>query len=167
MTKGREVPALPTLPSFTFESGVTVRLRKVSPFLMNEIRRGMPPPPPPKNEVDYGDGPVWEENPTDPEYQQQLKEHEAEVSMEILRTAIEFSVEFEISDEQIEEEVARLRERMHKRKRPIELSESDPRVAYILYVCGPGDEELGKLAKAIFRISQPTEEAIAEQVATF
>jgi hypothetical protein len=67
MTKGRIVKM--TGEPLELSSGVTVHVRKVSPYTMNAARQSVPKPAPPLATVNYGDGKTREEpNEADPAY---------------------------------------------------------------------------------------------------
>lgn len=170
-TGGREVPELPT---FTFkDTGITVRLRKLSPFMGDQLgkalRKEKPAPEPPVNEVDYGDGKITKEpNPADPAYQQALTEYEYWVSFEAgqrsIRAVIEYGVD--LDPDQIDmEAVTRVRAMMAVIGASIE--EMSDREVYIKYVCVGTQEDLNELLEAATRRSQPTEAAIADNVTAF
>lgn len=165
MTKGREVPEL---PEFRFESGYSVHIQKVSPFLATEVARAFPPPPPPKNEVDYGDGPVFEENPDDPDYQEALKAHQATLAEKIGRIALKRGLVINLTDDEIQALLTKTQTEI-KEEEGIEIifEEKNPRIAYLLYICGPNAHEMQALTNKIFGLSQPTEAAIADAEATF
>lgn len=151
---------------FTFkDTGETVFLKKISPLLINEVRKASPPPKPPKNEVDYGDGKkVWEENASDPDYQAALKAYELEVQERILKLVIRRGVLVEMNEERmarVEELRAEMREDLG-----MEL-DSDPKYVFVAYCAVGSGEDLQELAESVFRRSQPTEGAIQEAVETF
>lgn len=162
MTNGRHVPTGPNPNEFMFESGKKVRLKKVPQYLINDVERSVPMPEIPRS------GPLNEENEADPDYLQAVEARKLEVGKEVMELAIDEGIDFDISDEQIEEELERFKEKMQKRKRPIQIEESlSMKTTYLLYICAASQQELQALCKRIFRVSQPTEEAITESVTSF
>jgi len=172
MTKGRTVPSLPT---HTFkDSGITVSLRKLSPFtgdlIGRSLRKERPAPEPPVNLVQYGDGmPVQEKNTADPAYLQAMQEYDVWIAAEAGRRLMNLVIEeaIVIKPEDIDaDEVKRVRASMAKIGAPID-AENDDREVYIRYVCIATQEDLEELIAAATRRSQPTEAAIAENVLAF
>lgn len=170
-TAGREVPALPT---FTFkDTGITVRLRKLSPYMGDQIgkavRREKPAPEVPQNPVDYGDGKTaMEPNPADPDYQQALAEYEQWIAFEsgqrLLRLVVEHAVD--VSDEEIDQ-AAVAEKRAIMASIGASIDEFSDRDVYIKYVCVGTQEDMEDLMAAATRRSQPTEAAIADNVTAF
>jgi len=172
MTKGRTVPPLPT---FTFkDTGITVGLRKLSPYVGDQIgkaiRKERPAPKPPLNEVDYGDGKkVSEENTADASYQRALAEYEQWVAFEAgqrtIRAVLDYAIALD-TDQVDADAVAQARAMMAAIGAPLDDDISD-RDVYIKYVCLGTQEDLSDLLEAATRRSQPTEAAIAENVTAF
>lgn len=155
----RQVP----FKEHTLSTGITVKLYRVPPFLINEVRRSMPPPPPPLNEVDYGDGKkVFEPNPADPKYAEDLKRHADDVQTELNNLLIERGVEVEVDKEALTE----VRDWMKKRGKALPDNESD-KLAFLKYVCLGTPDDINSIINLILNSSQPTPEAIQEEVATF
>lgn len=170
MTKGRTPPAL---PSYTFkDSGITVQLRKLSPFMGDQVGRALrkerEAPNPPVNMVQYGDGkPTAEPNLADPAYQRELEEYETWVAQEAGKRMMDLVIRAAIViDDVDEDEVARVREVMEAVGAPIDPDMSD-REVYIRFVCVGTQDDLEDLMAAATRRSQPTEAAIRENVAAF
>lgn len=170
MTKGRTPPPLPT---FTFQdSGITVSIRKLSPFMGEQIGRSLkkehPAPKPPINEVSYGDGkPVQEENLADPDYLLAMQIYEQEMAHEAGQRMMDLVIEAAVVIDQVDlVEVARIRAVMAAIGAPIEDEMSD-REVYIRFVCIGTQDDLEELMAAATRRSQPTEAAIAENVTAF
>jgi hypothetical protein len=170
MTKGRTPPALPT---YTFkDTGITVKLRKLSPFMGDQIgrtlRKEREAPQAPVNMVQYGDGkPIAEPNLADPAYQRELANYENWVAAEAGKRMMELIIRAAIVIEDVDEdEVARVREVMEAVGAPIDPEMSD-REVYIRFVCVGTQDDLEDLMGAATRRSQPTEAAIAENVAAF
>jgi hypothetical protein len=149
------------LTSFVFkDTGVTVPIRKVSPYLVMDLQRAFPPPEPPLNEVDYGDGKkVMEPNEASPAYQRELVKYNTALQERLQILLIKRGVAIELSDAQ-KAEVVELREFM-KNELQIDL-DPDDKVVYITRIAMGTDGDLTDLINAIMRRSQPTEEAVSE-----
>lgn len=158
MQNGRIPPAL---PEFTFAgSGITVKLRRVSPFLLGDVAKSLVAPKPPLNTVDYGNGPVQEANEADPTYLVALEDHRKEVGVRNMKALIRLGVECEVDDDAVQELRATMRDL------GVELDPDDKWV-YIVNIAITHEDELIQLRDAILRKSQPTEEAVQEQLADF
>lgn len=86
------------LTYFTFkDSGKTVKIRKVSPYLWADIDATIPMPAAPEQEVDYGEprGRVMEKNLSDPAYQAALASRAVEVSQAWRKGLIKWGVVLE------------------------------------------------------------------------
>lgn len=175
--KGREVPPLPT---HTFQdSGITVRLRKLSPMtsqrLSEAVRREYPPPEPPTYEVEYGDTQVREINDADPTYLARYarwQETTAKVFNErLLKLVCLDAIEIEL-DADAQAEITR-------KKRSLAVVgvawEDDPdlsvdenaRLFYVQHCCLASPDDMRELYAAVTARSQPTEAAVAAHVETF
>lgn len=170
MTKGRTPPPLPT---FTFpDSGITVSVRKLSPFMGEQIGRSLrkehPAPKPPINIVMYGDGkPVQEENLADPDYLAAMQQYEQEQAHEAGQRMMNLVIQAAVVLDDVDTaEVARIRAVMAAVGAPID-DEMDDREVYIRFVCIGTQDDLEDLMEAATRRSQPTEAAIAENVTAF
>lgn len=150
--------------TYTFLSGVTLHLKPVSPYLLQELRSAFTKPLPPQQEIDYGESKRVESNPLDPDYILALAEYESRVqdagAMEMIRRGVV------LDDDEVNSTVSQLRDEWRNRYQS-ELSESDDRLAYLKYVCFGGSSDLLGLLQAIRRLSHPSEAAIAETTATF
>ena len=178
--KGRAVPALPT---HTFrDSGITVRLHKLSPMtsqeIMLQVKREMraTEPQPPIAEVDYGSGKILEPHKGHPVYQEKLKEWEAAVNREanerLFHLACLVGVELELDNAALEA--------IEKRKRYLklvaklewldnpDLSEAENnQIFYITHIACASPEDLQEFYQAIAMRSQPTEAAIEQYKSEF
>lgn len=174
--------------TFTFECGVTVELRRVSVLELREFEAQVERPEPPMQEVDYGNGPVMEPNPSHPDYIAALAKQRAEaseVAMDfILWKGIKCDVDAEVLAQEradsamfgIElrgmsgvtvEAAMALAARNGKELDETRLQQMDDKLAYIKYVLIGDDREIVRLQRAILSRSQPTEEAIAEATEGF
>lgn len=159
MQRNGRIP--PELPEFTFVgSDITVRLRKVSPFLLGEVAKSVPKPMPPLNTVDYGNGPTQEPNEADPGYLQALEEYKQEVGNRNLRALIHLGVECEVDAAAVQA----LRTQMATFG--VDLDPDDKWV-YIVNIAITDTDEIVELRDAILRKSQPTEGAVQESLAAF
>lgn len=178
--KGRAVPALPT---HTFQdSGITVRLHKLSPMTSQEIiaavRRELADtrPEAPRFEVDYGRGKIEEPNEAHPVYQRLLKEWEASVSKlaneRLFKLACLDAVELTIDDA--------IREQIRRKKRLMKIAarldwQDDPdlepdendQLFYITHIACASPDDVQEFYQAIALRSQPTEAAIEQHKQSF
>jgi len=175
--KGRAVPAL---PSHTFQdTGITVRLRKLSPMTaqrLNEaIRKELPPPSPPTYEVEYGDTKVHEINDADPTYLARLGRWEQDAARlfneRMLKLVCLDAVEVTIGKAELAE--------IERKKRNLSRSgivwEDDPaldddenlRYFYVQHICFGSGEDMKELYAAVNMRSQPTEAAVQSHIETF
>lgn len=154
------------LETFTFNSGKTCRIKRVSPMLSVDVQRGMEKqkPKPPVNRVNYGTDaePIWkdEANPADPDYIDQLAEFEQKKQLTFNRLLVERGVMIEID----QEELAQLRADMVALG--VELEEGSDKYIYVTRVCVDGDD-WPKLIRAILGQSQPSQEAVGAAQDTF
>ena len=140
------------------DTGITVKIRKVSPMVSAEVARAMPDPEPPLQEVDYGEpkGKVFEKNYADPSYQVILAEHKQKIFEKLQRTMILRAVEVEGED--WKEEVAEYRAFMQDAG--VEVKEPNDLIVYIMHICVGTKEDLEDLIEAITSRSQPTEKEV-------
>lgn len=150
--------------------GVALHIRKVSPLLMNKILEAVRrewadrKPRVPVQLVDFGNGPVPQENPLDSTYQEALLEWENEVaqeaSMRFLDVAITSSVDVEVDRARLQE----LRQAMEAAGMP--LLESD-KVAFIKYLVLTENGDVQRLMSVFSRKAKPTPEAVQAHKDTF
>lgn len=152
----------PELIPFTFSNGVEAWLRKVPPLLLNKLKQANKPPKPPLEEVDMGNGPVWQPNPQAASHLQAMDEYNETIGMKIVEFLVQRGVK--LKDAINLDELNEIRAVMREEGATLP---ADDHVAYILYVCVGDEQELSALRDAILRRTIPTEEAIAEKVATF
>lgn len=155
----------PPLPEYTFpDSGYTVRLRKVSPMLRDDLemdlRRKHPAPTPPVITTELG----TEENPADPAYQAALLtwngEHYERLGEAWFRALVDLGVECEIDDEA----VARVRAWAAARDLPLD---ADDKYVFVRYCCVTTQEAIREFRDAASRRSTPTREVVDEHKAMF
>lgn len=154
------------MQTFTFGTGRTCKIKKISAMLAQDVRRSMEKrkPKPPMQRVNYGDEqePVWSEepNPADPEYQRAMEAHERAIGEKAMRLCLELGTVIEIDAEAMRayREVLATEE--------IEPEEASEKYLFITRICATGDD-LTNLIAAIYGQSQPTEEAVDAAKATF
>lgn len=148
---------------FTFSTGKTVGIRRVSPLLAYALRRQFPPPKPPMQEVEHAAGGGRQEpNPSHPDHLEALAAHQELVNHKTQDLMIEGGVEVEVDQEALAQ--ARALMEMSGAVLPTEISE---KVAYIKYCLVGSAEDIAGIIRAVQGISQPTEEAVANHTATF
>lgn len=155
------------LTDFTFpDTGITVKIRKVSPMLAADVSASMPEPLPPTQEVDYDDqrGKVMEPNYGDPGYTAALAEHNKKVFQALQKVMIHRGVIIEGDDWKAD--VKEYRDFiLETTGKP--LDEPDDMLVYVLRVCVGSQEDMTDLLNAITKRSQPTQEAIEQAKRSF
>lgn len=178
--RGRGVPELP-LHTFK-DSGITVRLHKLSPMTSEEImaqcRRELADsePQPPIVEVDYGQGKIKQAHKGDPVYAELLKDWGARVNKlandRLFKLATLDAVELTIGEHE--------RALIVRKKRFMKIAahvewEDDPdltpeeneRYFYVRHVACGSAEDIQEFYAAIATRSQPTEAAVEGYKETF
>lgn len=157
--------AVPPIPEYTFQdTGITVRLRKLSPLLRDDIdtdlRRRFPQPVPPIVETELGK----EENAADPDYRERLArwsiEHVERLGEEWFRAIVELAIECEVDTEAVE------KVRAYAKRRGLRLDDDDKYV-FVRHVCIATKEDIADLRETVTRRSLPTQEAVDAHKATF
>lgn len=155
------------LTDFTFkDTGITVKIQKVSPMLAMDIDAAIPRPEPPLNEVDYGEGrgKVQEPNLQDPAYLKALDERTSQVGLAVIKATILRGVVVEADGWQAK--VSDYRQFIQETTgKP--LQEQSDLYVYITRLCVGTDEDLTDLVNAITKRSQPTQEEIERSKASF
>lgn len=151
---------------FTFpDTGIRVKINKVSPFVLQDVEESIPEPAPPEQEVDYGPprGKVRERNFADPAYALLLNEHRRQVLQAYRRAVILRGVE--PCDPKWKEQVEEYREfiRQQTGKAPTEVD----LVVYVLRICVGTMADLNDLLEVITSRSMPTPEAVAAAKESF
>ena len=159
------------LTPYTFkDTGISVKIRKVSPMLIMEVQKAFPSPKPPMQEVVYGDPgepgarTVEEPNEAHPDYLVAIDEYNLELEAKVRHLMFKRGVIINL-DEVQKQEVKELRAEW-KEMFGVDLSGSDKYV-YISYIAIGTDADMEELQEVIMRRSQPTEAAIAESKAGF
>lgn len=152
-------------PTFTFSSGLTVGIKRVSPLLMLALRRENPEPTPPMQEVTYGDDKkVLEANPADPKYIADLKAYEQAMEEKYRRLIILRGVNYVLNEDQ-KNEVRELRN-FWLESYGKTLSGSDFEV-FIAYLAIQSDSDFTNLFNAVTSRSQPTEAVVSDHLDNF
>lgn len=155
------------LTDYTFrDTGITVKIRKISPMLAADVAAAMPEPLPPEQEVDYGEpkGVVMERNYSDPDYQAAKAEHQKKVFAALQRVMILRAIHVE--GDEWKKEVTEYREFIEKHT-GVPLEEKEDLVVYVMRVCVGSEDDLIELLGAITGRSQPTPEAIEAAKTSF
>lgn len=189
--KGRKVPELPT---FTFpDSGYSVRVRKIGPWTLDQIRLGLQkvrqPPPIPMIQVpdkydDAGEEIGWRNEPheSDPAYKQALQEYETWLNLTSGYRLLDIVMSscIVVDKEDIDpEEVAAFRRGLllagpqpsenevaaSEHRRVVEAM-SDEEI-FVRCACMSTGNDTEALQSFVISRSMPTQEAIQEQVDTF
>lgn len=154
--------------TFTFSTGITVKTRKVSPFLLVDLTKTMAPPKPkpPRQEIKLADGSSrLEENIAHPDYLDALEEYDTKVNELQTRILLRRGIEVDLSAEDIQA-VNKLRQEIVN-DFGAELVEKDNVIAYIKYICVGDGDDIQKLINHLTDKSQPTEEAVQVAVDSF
>ena len=165
------MPSQNELTPHTFkDTGITVMIRKVSPLLIMDIQKEMPPPKPPMQEVVYGnpDDPgakrVQEPNEAHPDYLAAIDKYNLDLEEKIRRFMVKRGVIFTLTPEQ-KEEIKELREDW-KEEFDKDISMPD-KLLYISYIAIGTDSDMEELMDVIMRRSQPTEAVMSDVKASF
>lgn len=156
------------------DTGVKLPVRKVAAGLIEavekQLRLDMPAPQPPKQQVDYGNGPVWEENLAHPDYHAALDEWKGKFNQELTARTKKLLLKrgvlpyLSLTHEQ-EEQIAELRAEMLE-DYGVTL-ESDDKWVFVNHIALGTVEDLTDLVNAVIRRSVVTEEATQEAISKF
>lgn len=151
-----------TLTEHTFDSGITVKIAKVSPQLIDDIKVANPPPPPPMVEVPTfdGTGKKLEPNPHDPDYIEAVARHELELDARTYRLYIKRGVITEIDKDALEE----LRADLEAAGIPRDKQEPDDHILYVTRIVISTTEDRNDLNYLLTRRNRPTAQAIKEHL---
>ena len=155
------------LTDFTFkDTGITVKIKKVSPMVVDDVRASIPEPLPPEQEVDYGEprGKVMERNYSDPNYALELEAHNKKVAALVQKVIVNRAVILE--GDEWRKEVQDYRDFILS-STGYPLAETDDVLVYILRVCVGSKEDMSDLIDAIIKRSQPTQEAVEQAKRSF
>lgn len=146
-------------------SGVRVRVKKVSPLLLDEVRRQSPPPIPPMVEVDYGEGMVQEANPADPAYMAVLDAHNIDLSTRFISVLLARGVDPVDSDDEVRRQVEQLRRDMQDAG--MDLPDWSDKMIFLKFIAFLDKNDIQVLLQEIQGMSQPTEEAVQATMESF
>lgn len=145
------------------DTGVELLIKKVSPFILTEIRRKNPAPTPPIVTVNYGTETEpdtrEEENPNDPAYIASLREYGVKIQTIVQSIILELGVVITLTDE-MKEELRETRE-INKRATGHDLEEKNDKLAYILYCALGTPNDVTELVEAITSRSVPQAEGVS------
>jgi len=150
-----------TLP----DSGITLRIDRVPPFLLSDIRSDIlerfPKPKPPVYKVKMGldDSEAETENRADPDYQAELQQHRIAQGRAFIEALVEVSTECDID----EAKVNRIRAWAGEKN---SLPKSDV-VLYVTRVALETAADVEFFKHAVQGLSQPTEKGIEQALNTF
>ena len=151
--------------TFTFSSGITVGVRRVSPFLVREVERIYPAPEPPTQTVELDGETKIEANPSDPDYLVRLFEHRSMVMEKKMDYLVRHGVV--LADENAAREALTQVRAQWLAEFGQELPQGDFLMDYLRYVCiGTGDD-LNDLVHAITERSAPTESGVTAAAKSF
>lgn len=158
---------------FTFSTGITARIGKVSPLLIADIERALrrqwanDEPQPPTESVDMGAGPVDLPNPHDPDYLAAKAEFDQRVDTEVSRRwdemIIRRAVEIEVDEQALNAVAADYAAVMGE---PLPLT-GDRKVDYVRRVAIGSWQDIAELRRIVTQRSIPTREAVQAHAATF
>jgi hypothetical protein len=164
-TNGRAVRT--ALPSFTFpDSGITVRLRRISPDTQARIAQALskewdatnPRPQPPLQHVETLDGESDVPNPEEPEYAKALHQWLTMFNIEVGRRLFELAMNMLVVDVDTVA-VQQLRDEMAAIGAPFD-DDADDREIYIKQVCISSVLDSAALVAYVQGASAPTKDAI-------
>lgn len=158
---------------FTFSTGITAQVGKVSPTLIADIERAIrqqwadKEPRPPVEQVDMGAGPVELPNPHDPDYLAAKAEFDRELDMEVTRRwddiIIRRAVQLAVDEEALNAVAADYAAVMGE---PLPLT-GDRKVDYVRRVAIGSWQDIAELRRIVTQRSIPTREAVQAHAATF
>jgi hypothetical protein len=148
----------------TLSTGITVGIRRISPYTFDALRRAFPAPEPPTQPMDYGDGDLRQEpNPAHPAHLARLEQHQALLNEKSQQLMLSMGVELDL-DEAALGLLSVLRTGL--KAIGVEI-DADNHMAYLKHVAIKTGEDLTRIANAITSKSQPTEEAVQDHLETF
>lgn len=151
-------------PHLIRDTEITINIRKVSPFLLNEVSEQFPAPLAPIVTVTIGDEKREERNEADPTYQEALKAHRRLLLQKTQELIVERGVVLTLTPEQ-KAEVKELRSQFLAMTGN-ELQGSDKAI-YLMKIAIGTEEDLQELVEAITRRSHPTEQEMAKASDSF
>lgn len=179
--KGRVAPPLPT---YTFDTGITVQVRKIGIMTQQAVMQaiadewaqaGDGEPAPPTHRVNYGtdDEPDYKDEPNaaDPDYQTRLAAWNQRYQLEVqdrIFTLAALEAEFEVD----EAALARKRRGLARvgvtlKDDPDLSDEENAKIHYFKHCAAATQDDLTGFYQVLTRRSQPTPEAVERHKATF
>lgn len=154
------------LQPFIFpDSGVEVKIRKVSPLLALEVQRSIKKPEPPMETVILASGEESQEpNRSHPDYEKALRDYNIEVEEKTKKLLINRGVVITMTEE-MKQDVKDLRAYMED-EMDTQLPVND-KEAYISYIAIASAKDFETLIHAVLGASQPTQEAVEEAKESF
>jgi hypothetical protein len=160
----------PELEEYTFPStGVTVRIRKVSPLLSQEVLKAWqkknPEPEPPLEEIKYGVTTRLEPNYSNPHYLQARRRWVERMNVEIGEQTLRLMIKRGVVVDLPMDEIAAFKAQF-KEETDIDI-EGDDLYIYIAYMCVGTDADIEDLRDKIMTRSAPTEKKVEEKITDF
>lgn len=139
------------------DTGITVRIRKVSPLLMMRLEEKFPRPQPPKNKVVLDGREIWEDNPADPDFAEEVRRYEIEHNARLQHLLIRRGVDYEMRPEDIKavEELRQFWKEEYNDELP-----GDDREVFVAYIAIGSLEDMNELTEKILNRIQPTEKTL-------
>jgi hypothetical protein len=170
--KGRNAP----LPEYYFKNAdVTVKIKRLGPFTMDEIRKSLmkqrQPPTVPILEVEVGEArtKMKEQNPHDPEYIRQSIEYNEWLNTTVAEKMLDLMVNYCIVcdiDDDAKEEIADRRLALDIIDPDISKQFTDRQV-YVQFVLMSSVEDMTNVQQFILGQSMPTPEAVESHIESF
>jgi hypothetical protein len=149
--------------TFTLGNGITVVIKPIAPFLLNDARKKIAKPKPPVQKIPTYDGTgfIEESNPAHPDYQAALQNYHEELGLFMGEVMMRLGVEAEVDHDAVKQ----LREQWAKLN--IGELDSDDAYCYIRYCLIETQEDFQNLIEAVTSRNNPTEKAVADAIETF
>lgn len=167
-TNGRTAPEL---PSYTFENGTTVYIRKISQQTQRDIRdavmRELPEPKAPIEIIQQPDGSIVQETNThSEEYAQQLVDWRQQINQRVGEKLMKLASNFSVVDMPNAEEIEVYAQMRHMINVPLDVDLTDKDI-WVWHILCSTAEEMAKFTQFVLSISRPTHEEVTRQKATF
>lgn len=151
---------------FKFRSGLVVRIKQVSPLLVQELRKANPRPVAPVQRILGADGETYieEMNVAAPSYVAAVEQYEAMIEEKARIILVKLGVDFDMTPAQraeLDQRRAFMRDEFG-----VELDKNDV-YSYVAYIAMSGEEEYGELINAVLSRSTPTESEVASALESF
>lgn len=167
--------------TFTFpDSGQTVRVRRLGPFVMDDLREAvlaaMPAPVAPLVRVEDGEDaqghPTYrtERNPADPSYQAAMTAHQQQVVEETARRLIALLTTFcaePLSPEDLDRDEIAVQRAIRQATGATGTEAMSDQEIWLRYLCIRTPRDLAAFQSFVLSRSQPTEEVVQAHISTF